>query len=278
MIWRPSLKLLLENEDIFMETFQLSDGSTVKTGLLVPDSLMTSFPDYSTSAQVLSKEDILMAARSGERKGKNRFDSTWVKNQGNFGSCNGFMVASMLSRARVRRNLERVDLSGAYAYSLMNNGRDQGSTLDNSMRVVELNGIATEETVKFNQIYPYLYDRRKADEEAKQFRAFECYRVKTELELASALILGFDCGVAVHAGARFMQLNPSGIAGADSGPGNHAVGVDGIFAEGDTIFFDMYNSWGVSYGNQGRAYLTWARHLAQTIIYHPFYAIRSTIG
>lgn len=258
------------------QIFVLPDGTQVGTGLQVPTSLSTSFPAYETSGSMLPRADVEAVAKAGTARGRDRFDKTFIKSQGKHGSCQGFASALALTRARVRRGQERVDLSGAFAYSLVNGGRDNGSMLEDGLRVSESVGYATEATVPWDAIYPSRYDRAKAMAEAARFRGFEVYSVRTELALLSALASGFDCVVAVHADNAFMKLDARGVAGYANGPGNHAVGADGLSWDGE-VLVDSFNSWGLSYGREGRMYLTWDHHLTQTNKYHNFYAMRSTL-
>lgn len=257
------------------DQFTLPDGTVVGTGLQVPTSLATAFSAYEADGPMFEWDQIEAIAKAGGDRGRDRFDISWIKNQRSHGSCNGFAGALALSRSRVRRGLERVDLSGAYLYSLINGGRDQGSLLEDGLRVMQSRGVATEQTVAWDAIYPGRYDRSKADAEAARFRGFECYAVRSDRGLFSALAAGFDCVVAVHADSGFMRLDSRGVAGGGNGPGNHAVLVDGLWWDGEVIA-DGVNSWGTSYGDQGRMGLSWKRHFARTTQYHLFYAIRST--
>lgn len=255
------------------------NGQTFGTGLkLSPQGNLSAFPLYADSGPMLTMKEIIDAAKSGDHKGRTKFDHTWVKNQGQYGSCNGWMIATMIAKGRVRRGLPRVDLSGAYAYSLMNGGRDQGSTLDQSMACGTIQGIATLDTVPADRIYRHQYDKAKADAEAKQYKAFECYTARTEQEIFSGLVCGFDCGLAVHAGNNFMRID-RGIAGSDNGPGNHAVAADGCWYDEELgeLVADTENSWGRGYGENGRMGMTWKRHQSRVIQYHPFYLMRSTL-
>ena len=171
-----------------------------------------------------------------------------------------------------------MNLSGAYLYSLINGGSDNGSMLDAGMAAIQSRGIATEETVPWDRIYPSLYDRAKADAEASKNKGFECYAVRSRQALFSALAVGFDCVVAVHADNGFMALDSDGVAGGGNGPGNHAVLCDGLYwsARRGRPVGDGVNSWGLSYGDRGRMGLDWNAHFAPTTQYHVFYAIRST--
>jgi hypothetical protein len=261
------------------EILILPDGTEVGTGLQTPTTLATAFPLYEDAGPMLTDAQIESAAKSGACRGSTRFDASWIGNQRNHGSCNGFAGAKALQRARVRRGLTRVNLSGAYLYSLINGGRDGGSMLDDGMRTIQTRGVATEETVPWDRIYPSQYDRAKADAEAAKHKGLECYAVRTRQALFSALALGFDCVVAVHADNGFMQIDQDGVAGGGNGPGNHAVGADGLFwsARRNRPVADGYNSWATTYGVQGRMGLDWNAHFSPTTGNHVFYAIRSAI-
>ena len=260
-----------------VDVIQTDDGVERILGcLLPPQGFVTSFPALEDAVPVISARDIEEIARSGDMDGRKKFDASFIKDQRSHGSCNGFAGAAALTRARVRRRLPRVDLSGAYLYSLINGGQDRGSLLEDGMRVMQTKGIATEQTVGWDAIYPSRYNREKADAEAAQFKAFECYAVKTKEGFWTALALNFDIVLAVHVGSRFMRVDSQGIAGVDSGPGNHAVGADGITWGNDQPLATAYNSWNLSYGDQGRMLLTWS-HLSQPWGYHTTYAIRSTL-
>lgn len=245
-------------------------------GTLVPAAPPSGFKLYADSGKpMFTLDTIRKFGTENDTKGRSRFDSSWIMDQRSHGSCNGYAGASALSRARVRRMLPRVDLSGAYLYSLINGGRDDGSMLDDGMREVQ-NGLATRETVGWDAIYPSRYDRAKAKAEAARFKAHECYQLRTQEELFSALMADFDCVVAVHVGNSFMRLDGDGVCGGDRGPGNHAVCVDGFTVLRDgTLCADLANSWNLTFGDQGRGWLTWSRHFAQTVGPHGFYAIRS---
>jgi hypothetical protein len=254
------------------------DGDPKGCGLLMPAiPCSTTFPVWEDRLPLWSESEIVDIARSGLMDGKKLFPTDWIQDQRDKGSCNGFAGASALSRARVRRGLSRVDLSGAYLYSLINWGRDTGSLLNDGMAAMQTRGIATAETVKWDQIYPRLYDQSKADAEAALYRAFECYAVKTIQGLWTALAAGWDCVVAVHAGNAFMRVGTDDVVGVDAGPGYHAVMADGLYYSsrlGQLVACGV-NSWGTRYGVGGRMGLT-ESHFRQTLQHHAFYAVRST--
>lgn len=244
--------------------------------LLPPPGFVCAFPVFEDAVQTLTEAMILDIARSGTADGRTRFDNTFIRNQKQRGSCNGFAAAGALTRARVRRGLERVTLSGAYIYSRINGGRDQGSALDDGMKEVQQYGACTEELVGWDQVFRNQYDTAKADAEASRFRAFECYQTKTMLGLFTAVALGWDVVVAVHVGSHFETLNSEGVPKVDHGPGNHAVGADGLICvSGNKPALTNFNSWGLTFGREGRMCLTWD-NLAESSNNHAFYAYRST--
>lgn len=259
--------------------FIQADGTYRRLGTIPQQGLLrTSFPAYASAGPMFTRTELESLAKISDTQGRTKFDQSWILDQKGAGSCNGHAAASALSKARVRRGSARVMLSGPYAYSLMNGGQDNGSTLDAGMKIVAEHGIAPMDVVpNWDMIYPNRYDRRKADEEALRFRGFECYTIKTEPEFFSALAAGFDVVIAVHAGNSFMRMNSNNVAGSDRGPGNHATHCDGYRVLGGQLQADMPNSWGLSYGALGRCFVTWDEHLAPTVNYHGFYAIRSAI-
>lgn len=260
-----------------MRQLTLPSGDVVGTGLLMPHSprhtLMAT--PLESVVQVLSKSELEKIAKSGVMDGRKKFDESWVQNQRHYGSCNGFAGATALAKARVARGLKRVDLSGAYLYSLINGGVDRGSMLDDGMMAVQNRGVATKKTVPWNAIYPNQYDKAKADAEATKYKGWECYPVETLDGYWTALALGFIVVTAVHAGSRFMRVDGAeGVAGVDSGPGNHAVHADGLVWVGE-LGATGENSWDVTYGKRGRMILL-EDHYTQPSRYHVSYAFRST--
>lgn len=257
------------------ELIQLPSGIEVGTGLLVPDARPMTFASL-PEVELLTKAQIEKITSDPKYKmGRKRFGPEWIANQGRRGSCNGYAGAKALQRARVLRGEAMVKLSGEGLYAQINRGRDQGSMLDDGMEAMVKTGVPLEELVPHEE-----YRKERISQEAwdscERFLALEPYRVDIEDQLSTGLTKGFVGVVAVHADNAFMRLDSNGIAGGGNGPGNHAVGVDGVRVRNGKYEFDFFNSWGLSYGEQGRAWLTWDRHFRETIKYHAFYLIRST--
>jgi hypothetical protein len=268
-----------------LDTIVTPDGVERKLGCLVPESPPTEATRWveATGATVMTLDQIrtALAGRQSAYGRRSLFKGRkWIRNQGQFGSCNGWSTALALSRARVLRgigNLENgVILSGSDAYSQMNGNQDNGSMLYDGIKVVG-NGIAPESMVPWNKIYS-----SQISSEAKaarvNFRGLEPEAVDTEEEFATAIFLGYPGIVAVHANGAFNQLDGRGVCQGGNGPGNHSVGVDDIRVAPDgTLEYDMFNSWDTTWGTEGRCWLTWLRHLRQTVQGHRFWILRSTI-
>lgn len=215
-----------------------------------------------------------LAARGSGKVGyysrRSLFDLSWNSNQRNTNACNGHATARALTRAFYLKTLERVLLSGADAYSQMNGGRDNGSSLANGMKVVT-SGIATEAAVPWNEIYEPQVPSAKA--ERLRFRGHEPIAVDTQEEFATGLLLGFQGVVAVQVdrSGRYESLDGNGVSRGGNGPGNHAVGVDDLrFASDGTIEFDQYGSWGE---HCARVWLRWDQHLRESARVHRFWLL-----
>ena len=248
-------------------------GKKYFTGLNIDPTHSTKLKAFSTVQAALSRQEIIDLAMDSDRVRMREFFpySVWGKNQGGRGACNGFAAASCLERERVKCGLDGVHLSGEFIYAHINGGRDQGSMLDDGMDHLLKVGTCRADLVPHEE---YLLNRisQAAKEDAKRFKAFECYHLSTEIELATALALGWTCVVAVHVGGGYQQLDQYGIRGASAGPGNHAVCIQDVVVVNNEFCFDEVGSWA-----NGFAYLTWQRHLKYTVGNHYFYACRAVV-
>lgn len=225
----------------------------------------------------VSLDDAIEYCKSKLFFARNVFGPTWIGNQGQAGSCNGYAGAKALQRARVRRRLDFIKLSGEGLYGQINGNRDDGSQLVDGMVAIAETGVPTEELIPPRTA---IYTSKFPDswkEVASHYKAEEPYALMDEWDLVSALVLGFDVVVAVHVGNNWTTMDSNHIIPYSPGPGNHAVGVDDIRYRGTRFEFEHYGSWGTSVHDNGRAFLTWEGHLQSTRKNHGFYAIRSTI-
>lgn len=260
-------------EEIVDET-----GEVRRLGSLCPpDGFVSAFEQtFEDEKPVWTDEEIRRVITDPNRTPRRRvFAKEWIVNQGSWGSCNGHACALALSRARYLRGIQdKLILSGSWVYSLINSGGDNGSALEDGLKAIQKYGACPADLVKPSMIYPKLQPKNAKDEAAKH-KGLACWRVATKQGFRTAVAAGFPVIVAVHAGSRFQKQNASGIVGVDSGNGNHACLVDDLLLLHGSEVFDLANSWGLNYGTEGRAYLTWDS-FEQPFSRHTFFAIGST--
>jgi hypothetical protein len=183
------------------------------------------------------------------------FGDQFILDQQNHGSCVGFSSAGALMRALVLGGHEFVKLSGAYTYSWINGGSDDGAQISDSLTSLQQHGTCLDSTVGWDSIYRN--QTSKGDTEAQRFKILEAYKVANFAELMSGLQNDFIGVVAVMVGNTFTRLDSQGVCGYDRGPGNHAVCIDGAHKLPNGAWsVDMPNSWGLSFGINGRGRLT----------------------
>lgn len=254
-------------------SYEVIDGKYF-TGNLIPQSTETKFAAYESAQPMLTVVEIEKLVTSENRTpARKRFPAEqWIRSQGGRGSCNGYAGAWALARARVMAGLPFEPLSGEYLYSLINGGRDGGSMLDDGMQAITEKGVARESLVKHES---YLWNQmsQEARADAPRFKAFECYAARTELGLASGLALGFVGVVAVHASNAWGSLS-NGVSRRSLGPGNHAVCCQDVLVSNGKLLFDIANSWGKNWGDNGQTMNTWNDHFIEPVRNHVFYLIR----
>lgn len=258
----------------------LEEFNEFKLGCNVPTSFPTMFTAAADAIPMLTRDQInqFLAGKANAWDRRSQFPANaWIKDQANHGSCNGYSIAAALEKLRTLRGLERVVLSGADAYSQMNGGHDNGSSLADGMQIVQANGIAPEE---LNPGPDRIYTSQisaAAKAARSRFKGFECYAVDSEEELATGIILGFMGVIAVHVSRGFDNLDSDGCPSSGNGVGNHSVHVDDVrLTTGGELQFDSPNNWRVTWGDQGRCRYRWNQHLKQTVNNHRFYITRST--
>lgn len=211
-------------------------------------------------------------------RARNQFGPDWCYDQGPIGSCNGVSAAGALRRSLVRAGVgDCPPLSGEWLYSRINDGKDKGSLLDDGMAQL-LKGVAPWNPKHKHKYKPRDFTKKDTDQ-AKRFKALECYGVDSELQLATGLSLGFVGVVAVHVGGNdWFKMDRNKIiidSPQNKGPGNHAVVVDDIWVINGELCFDHMGSWSPDVHDAGRAFLTWGRHLKSTNKSHYFYLVRA---
>lgn len=249
-----------------------ADGRTYHLGKLPPDPVKRAmFPPV--APLTAPKIDPAEWQPVDRRKRFNMGD--WSLDQRSHGSCVGFSSAAALARLRVAEGQQFQRLSGAFIYSHINGGRDNGAIISDSLDVLKQQGTCLETECGWDQIYPNQIPN-SARQTAKRFKVLEAYRVDTWAEAISAIQLGFILVGAVMVGDNFFRLDNNGVSGFDRGPGNHAVCFDGCgFLPSGQPFLDLPNSWGLTFGENGRTKIT-EKHFES--VQQDCYAMRAAIN
>lgn len=257
-----------------------ANGNERRLGLILPKTYPAELPRLTAMPgfRVWSRVEIEDAIRTKPFKARSYFTpDKWLENQKNRGSCCPTATTAASRKAAHYAGANNVPrLAAEFLYAQVNRGSDNGAVLDETMKAVQEIG----QIVRDDARHPFNRDILKKNyspEEymaAKAWRAGTCYQVDDEIELAS-LVLSKAGGavVAVDVDDAFMKLNANGFCGSGSGPGNHAVNVDDCEIINGELAFDMPNSWGVEYGDDGRAYLSWSRHFRNPHRYHKFFVV-----
>jgi hypothetical protein len=187
----------------------------------------------------------------------------WIYDQDGHGSCVGNGWVGALRRARVIAGMKDVNLSPAFLYSLINGNSDHGAIISDGIQALSKVGTCSFQLVGQNPIYQRQMPAG-AKAEAARFKLGDAYRCDTWDETVSALLTGRFLPVyGYQVGNHFEHADQYGVAGHDSGPGNHCNHADGLrkLPDGRWVLDDV-NSWNYRWGpfKNGRVYLD-KRHL-----------------
>lgn len=212
-----------------------------------PASLKT-FPRFSDKFQVLPRSEWKPVSR--------RKQFPWILDQGQYGSCTDHAGCYAHRKTRVLRGMSDVELSATFGYAQVNRGRDQGAQVSDILGVMRDIGRCLMSECPESVIYKGRIPKSAYDT-AGRFRVTDAFTLSTFDELATAVQLDIIPALAIQVGDNFNSFDSDGAAGFSQGPGNHAVHVDGLFqtSQGRWLL-DMPNSWGSSWGDNGRAYLS----------------------
>ena len=188
-------------------------------------------------------------------------------NQGQVGSCVSWSIDySILGYYSVVQKHPGAPFAPMFTYSLVTGGRDVGSNIGATWRIVETQGIA-EHSAYPQGDYDYTTMPTAAEKaNAAQHKILphtdlffgQNQGAAAETPIKQALAAGQPVELAIPVYQPFMSLNSTVStmsAGMASGSvlGGHAIAIFGYNAQGVTI----ENSWGTSWGKSGYATLAW---------------------
>lgn len=232
----------------------------------------------SAGMRIWTKNEITDAIKGKPFKSRSFFQpDKWLEDQKQRGSCCPTATTAASRKSAFYAGLKDVPrLAAEFLYAQINRGQDNGAILSEAEEAIKRVG----QIIRDDQRHPFNRDilaRNYTPEEyrdALKWRASKTIEINSEMELAT-LVLSKQGGVvvAVDVDNSFMNLNSDGVCGGGRGPGNHAVHVDDVEIINGELKFDMANSWGLNFGQDGRAYLTWNRHFVNTFKNHQFFGI-----
>lgn len=186
---------------------------------------------------------------------RKELDEKFVLDQRSCSGCTGFSAAHLLMRLRVMRGMTFQKLSGAFVYSQINGGRDNGSVIVEASGVLEDAGTCLQSEFDF----PHIFNKDVTPamrETAKRFKLLRYLTCDTFDEAGTAIQMGFLPQFPIQVGSNFQNFD-NGFAGFAKGYGNHSVGADGMDFVSNKWGLDVPNTWGPKFGpfGNGRVYI-----------------------
>lgn len=262
------------------EYFDPENGeSPLGLGLKVtPNSMTLATDTLAMNQPLLSKKEALeRILRSDWTDGVQEFDGSFNGYQNGYGSCAGYAIGNAGNKAIVQQGFPRIELSGDYQYSRVNDGRDNGSGLKENMDSFMLNGCCTTKHVKLGQIYRNQYDTAAADAEAAMLRGWELFATPDEQSIITALVAKMKVIIAIHVDRNWRKFDSRGVLYENNGVGNHCEHLDAIRYNNQSGVFEFRkgSSHGRNYGEDSYCWVTFENNLKTASRYHVFYALGS---
>lgn len=175
--------------------------------------------------------------------------------QGQHGSCVGHGETGAEMTARALAGMQFFLLSASFAYSLINNGRDGGADITDSLTAGMKTGICLDSEVPEGMIYTRQIPQT-AYTTAQRFKIREAFTINTPADLCSAIVLGMPVVFGAWVGGNYGAFDSEGIAtgGISASMPNHCQYInDLVFSKNYNEWcFQVVNSWNTTWGNKGR--------------------------
>jgi hypothetical protein len=178
-----------------------------------------------------------------------------VKNQGMSSACVGHGCSSGLEMAILQAGRPKQALSAFFLYSLINHGRDAGSSISDALLALKSTGTCPEDMAPQGAMFAGQFPDT-CKRAAARFRLFEAYQCGTFEEICSAITLGFPTPLGLYVGQNFSSVDSEGICPPpNGGGGGHCVLGMGLKKTSRGWAVKIQNSWGTRFGQGGHAYL-----------------------
>lgn len=172
-----------------------------------------------------------------------------VHDQNGKGQCNASATGTAIEFGRFQSGQSYTYLSAGDLYSLINGGRDQGSTLEDGLSTAMNTGMAEVSLV------PYVWNGRVANSAAvkasrAKYRVTEAFLCPTFDAMASAVQQGFILVEGLYWYDNFKPDKDGWLPVKGTGrAGGHALAGYGLAKRGDIWGIKTRNSWGPTWGN-----------------------------
>lgn len=180
-----------------------------------------------------------------------------ILDQGRSSACVAFACSSGYGRTRIKLFNDLNIYSPFFLYSLINGGRDEGSTLTKGMLAMQQVGLCDEANAPKNVMYKNQFPQSCFDE-AKDNRLLSAYRCDDFDEVCHAVSHGYFVPLGIFVDDSFANVDRNGICGVprSNKGGGHAIlgaGLKKIGSYGWCV--KIVNSWGRAFGNNGTAFI-----------------------
>jgi hypothetical protein len=175
-----------------------------------------------------------------------------VKDQGQYGACNGHAAASSLEWARFVAGYPHEDLSAWMVYAILCGGVDSGSSIGEALDLLEKTGTCLDATVPHGTINPRRLSAQ-AKAEAPRFRIELGDALDSFDAMMTACQLRRPFNASICVGGSFNDLDSDGCPPVARGAGNHAVcgGIGARKARNGEWLIKFQNSWTTGWGLGG---------------------------
>lgn len=213
-------------------------------------------------AQLPSKKDHKIRTYKGPTIPRTKWkDTDWGTlfmpfhwDQNGQGSCCGHAGAAALSSSWVKQGNDPINFSPCFIYGNINDGQDEGSTIERVLDCLHNIGCCLETEVGPKNIYKRNWNQ-SVFETAKNYKCPEIYQARTFDEYVSGMLMGFSGVHGIDVGNAFEPNSDGYLPEQQGSAGGHALHGKGVRIKGSKIFVPTQNSWGRDWGADGCCYM-----------------------